>query len=229
MVVKLDKVVPFGRSLDEYTKIFSLSKTDLNRKILGVGDGPASFNVEATKIGTRITSIDPIYKFSASEIRQKFDEAAENIIGQIEATPNSWVWSYHKSPQDLKNNRIKAINKFIRDYDLGKQEGRYRIEELPKLSFQDREFDLALCSHFLFLYSDHYDYQFHCDAIAQMLRVSQEVRIFPLLTLMLQPSPYLDRIVKEFSDRGYKVSISQVEYELQKGGNKMLTILNSVE
>jgi hypothetical protein len=44
MVVKLDKVIPFGRSLDEYTKIFSLSKSDLNRKILGVGDGPASFN-----------------------------------------------------------------------------------------------------------------------------------------------------------------------------------------
>jgi hypothetical protein len=227
MVVKLDKVIPFGRSLDEYIKMFSLSKSDLNRKILGVGDGSASFNAEGTKMDAKITSIDPIYKFSATEIRQRFDEAVDDVISQIESKPNSWVWSYHKSPEDLKQNRIKAIEKFTQDYDLGKQEGRYKVEELPTLSFHDREFDLALCSHFLFLYSEHYNYQFHYDSIAQMLRVSREVRIFPLLTLMWQPSPYLDRIVEEFSDRGYKVSISQVEYELQPGGNKMLIMLNS--
>jgi hypothetical protein len=224
MVVKLDKVIPFGRSLDEYIKIFSLSKSDLDRKILGVGDGPASFNAEGTKVGANITSIDPIYKFSATEIRQRFDEVVNDVINQIKATPNSWSWSYHQSPENLKKNRIQAIEKFTQDYDLGKQEGRYQVEELPELSFQDREFDLAVCSHFLFLYSDHYDYQFHYDSIAEMLRVSREVRVFPLLTLTLQPSPYLDRIVKEFSDRGYKVSISPVEYELQKGGNRMLVI-----
>ena len=49
-----------------------------------------------------------------------------------------------------------------------------------------------------------------------------------ILTLMLPLSPHLERIVEEFSDRGYKVSISQVEYELQKGGNQMLVISNVV-
>jgi hypothetical protein len=57
-----------------------------------------------------------------------------------------------------------------------------------------------------------------------MLRVSQEVRIFPLLTLMLQRSPYLDRITQELQELGYTVSIVKVEYELQKGGNEMLWI-----
>jgi len=34
----------------------------------------------------------------------------------------------------------------------------------------------------------------------EMLRVSKEVRIFPLLTLMLQRSQHLDRVMQEFSD-----------------------------
>lgn len=95
---------------------------------------------------------------------------------------------------------------------------------MPKLNFKDNEFDLALCSHFLFLYSDFYDYGFHRDSILEMLRISQEVRIFPLLTLMLETSPYLDRIIQEFSNMGYKVNLIQVPYELQKGGNTMLSV-----
>ena len=60
MVVQLDEVVPFGRSLDEYKLMFDLSPKDLQQKILGVGDGPASFNAEGTKIGLEIVSVDPL-------------------------------------------------------------------------------------------------------------------------------------------------------------------------
>ncbi len=224
MAMKLEKVVPFGRSLDEYMKMFNLIKSDFNKRILGVGDGPASFNAEATKIGMNVTSIDPIYRFSSDEIQKIFDEVVNNIIDQVKASPDDWAWSYHKSPEDLKSNRIAAINEFISDYERGKLEQRYLIGELPQLHFQDQEFDIALCSHFLFLYSDHHDYQFHFDSIQEMLRVSPQVRIFPLLTLMLQRSPYLDRITQEFRELGYSVSIVKVGYELQKGGNEMLLI-----
>jgi hypothetical protein len=224
MAMKLEKVVPFGRSLEEYIKMFNLSDVDLQKRILGVGDGPASFNAQATKLGSKVTSIDPIYQFCKKEILTRFNEVVDNIIEQIKASPNDWVWSYHKSPDDLRNNRIKAIEAFFNDYDRGKQENRYQLGELPKLQFQDGQYELALCSHFLFLYSEHYDYQFHYDSILEMLRVSREVRIFPLLTLMLEPSPYCDRIVRELRDRGYIVKITKVEYELQKGGNEMLVI-----
>ncbi|MER3493234.1 MAG: SAM-dependent methyltransferase [Mastigocladus sp. ERB_26_2] len=224
MAMKLEKVVTFGRSLDEYVQMFNLTKSDLHKRILGVGDGPASFNAEATKIGVQVISIDPIYQFSSDEILKRFNEVVDNIIDQVKASPDDWIWSYHKSPEDLKWNRVQAINKFISDYEQGKQEKRYQIGELPKLNSQDKEYDLALCSHFLFLYSDHHNYQFHFDAIKEMLRVSQEVRIFPLLTLMLQRSPYLDRITQELQELGYTVSIVKVEYELQKGGNEMLWI-----
>jgi hypothetical protein len=232
MVMKLDKVVPFGRSLDEYLKMFNLSSEDLQQRILGVGDGPASFNAEGTAKRYNITSIDPIYQFDGAEIEQRFDAVVDNIIDQIIATPNDWVWSYHQNPQELKASRIKTLEIFLQDYQQGKQAGRYIAQELPKLDFADQTYDLALCSHFLFLYSAQCDPKgkrmlnrdFHVAAIQEMLRVSSEVRIFPLLTLMLETSPYLDFVIDKFSNLGYFVAIEKVPYELQPGGNQMLVI-----
>ncbi len=224
MVMFLDNVVPFGRSLDEYSKIFSLTPTDFSGKIVGIGDGPASFNAEGTRLGYQLTSVDPIYVFSGSQIKSRFDAVVDNIINQVKATPKDWVWSHHQSPDDLKNNRIKAMNAFLEDYEIGQQQGRYLVGEVPKLSFPDQSFSLALCSHFLFLYSDHFDYEFHLNSIKEMLRISAEVRIFPLLTLDLKRSPYLDSILRSLTEQGFSPSIQKVEYELQKGGNEMLVI-----
>jgi hypothetical protein len=224
MVMKLEGVVPFGRSFDEYQKMFSLSSMDLQLNILGIADGPASFNTEASKLGIKVTSIDPIYSFSGDEIKSRFDAVVDDIILQVKATPNDWNWSYHHCPDTLKESRQRSIELFLQDYELGKQECRYQIGELPRLDFKNDRFNLVLCSHFLFLYSEHYDWQFHLDAISELLRVSQEVRIFLLLTLMLEKSPYLDRIIEHFAALNYRVSIAPVEYELQKGANEMLVI-----
>jgi hypothetical protein len=113
---------------------------------------------------------------------------------------------------------------FIEDYEAGKIEERYLIGELPKLDINDQQYDIALCSHFLFLYSEQFDYKFHLAAILEMLRIAKEVRIFPLLTLAMDKSPYLERLLNELETRGYKTITEQVKYELQKGGNEMLRI-----
>ena len=81
-----------------------------------------------------------------------------------------------------------------------------------------------MCSHFLFLYSEQLDYNFHVSAIEEMLRVSNEVRIFPLLTLMQKVSPYLDDAIAHFDNLEYSTAIVKVPYELQPGANKMLVI-----
>lgn len=224
MPMILNTVVPFGRSMDEYIRMFSLTDADLNKKIIGVGDGPASFNAEMTRQGKSVISIDPVYQFSGDQILQRFNAVVDNIINQVKASPNDWVWNYHKSPDDLRRNRVKAIQEFLSDYDVGKQNNRYIIGELPQLPHNNQEFDLALCSHFLFLYSDHLDYKFHLQSVGEMLRVAKEIRIFPLLTLMLKPSQHLDGIIKYYSAKGYRVDIEKVEYGLQRGGNEMLKI-----
>jgi hypothetical protein len=226
MAMVLESVVPFGRSLSEYCHMFNLDAADLHRRIVGIGDGPASFNAEMTHQGKPVISIDPVYQFTGPEIRQRFDAVVDPIIDQIKATPNDWVWTYHKSPEDLRQRRIHAIDAFLADYDRGKAEARYVVGELPHLPWADGYFDLALCSHFLFLYSDHYDYDFHRRSLLEMLRISAEIRIFPLMTLALKPSPYVAPIIQELTRLGYRPTVETVPYELQVGGNQMLKIVN---
>ena len=67
----LDRVVPWGRSFDEYRRMFALTADDLQMRILGCGDGPSSFNAEATRAGSRVVSFDPIYRFSVPDIRER--------------------------------------------------------------------------------------------------------------------------------------------------------------
>lgn len=71
MPMQLEQVVPFGRSLDENRAIFSLSHDDLDKKIIGVADGPASFNAEMQVRENRVVSVDPLYAFSAAEMNDR--------------------------------------------------------------------------------------------------------------------------------------------------------------
>lgn len=224
MAMQLDQVVPFGRSLDEYQAMFALSPDDLNKKIVGVADGPASFNAEMQVMGKRVRSVDPLYTFSAAEIEQRFYAVVDGIIRQIRETPNDWAWTFHRSPEQLRERRVQVLTRFLADYERGKADGRYIIGELPRLDCSNTQFDLALCSHFLFLYSDHFTYEFHRAALFEMLRIASEVRVFPLLTLALKPSPYLAPLLEDLARAGYHHDIRTVPYELQRGGNQMLRI-----
>lgn len=224
MVMNLEKVVPFGRSLDEYIKMFNLTENDCQKTILSVADGPASFNAEGTKLGYNITSVDPLYIFSYQQIHKRFYDVIDDIIEQVENTPNDWVWSYHKSPQELRQNRERVISLFCEDYEQGKQENRYQVGELPQLKYKEYEYELGLISHFLFLYSEHFNQEFHVNSLDEMLRVCGEVRIFPLITLQNKTSPYLQFIIKYLEKKGYKCQIEKVFYQLQRGGNQMLRI-----
>ncbi len=227
MVMKLENIVPFGRSLDEYKNMFSLYDGDLGKNIIGVGDGPASFNAEMFALGKAVVSVDPLYIFRAEEIEKQFYSVVDNIISQVKATPDDWVWSNHRSPEHLKENRVNVLQRFVADFEEGKTEGRYIVGELPTLDFEDEEFQLALCSHFLFLYSDHLTYEFHRRSVLEMLRVASEVRVFPLLTLLLKMSPYVQPLIEELKSEGFVVCVEKVGYELQKGGNEMLRIQKS--
>jgi len=223
--VKLENVVPWGRNLEEYQNMFQLSQKDLQSKILGCGDGPSSFNFEVTKLNGNITSIDPIYQFTKDEIEQRIDETSSVVSKQLQQNQNDFVWKNIRSVDELVDIRLTAMSSFIEDYDKGKKEKRYIHQELPKLSFQDDSFELVLSSHFLFLYSEHFDLQFHIDAILEMCRVSKdEVKIFPLLDLKNQKSEYLVPILEILKNRGFETKIIKTGYEFQKGADELLSI-----
>jgi hypothetical protein len=74
MAITYDSVKPWGRRFSEYVGMFALAPQDLQGRILGCGDGPASFNAEATAMGHQIISVDPIYSLSAAQIEQRIHE-----------------------------------------------------------------------------------------------------------------------------------------------------------
>ena len=222
--MKLENVVPWGRNLKEYKEMGLFSDNDKNKKILGCGDGPASVNKNLTQMGVDITSIDPIYQFTKEQITQRIDATSSVISEQLRLHSEDFVWKNIKDVDELISLRLHAMEEFLDDYELGKKEGRYQHQELPTLTFKDKAFDLAWSSHFLFLYSEHFDGQFHIDAIKEMLRVAKEVRIFPLLDLKNNLSKHLDLVLQYLEKNGYFYEIIQSNYEFQRGATEVLKI-----
>lgn len=183
----LANVVPWGQSFAEYQAMFGLSADDLTKRILGCGDGPASFNAEATQQGA-----------------------------------DGYIWDSLSSVEALGRVRMQAMTAFLADFDAGCQQGRYLPASLPSLPFPDSGFDLALCSHYLFLYSDHVDELAHLSSMRELCRVASEVRVFPVISLDGETSRHLDSVMTALAADGFDVSLQAVSYRFQKGATEML-------
>ncbi|MCX6046645.1 MAG: SAM-dependent methyltransferase [Chloroflexi bacterium] len=224
MAFKYENVVPWGRNFDEYRRMFDLQPADLSKRIIGCGDGPASFNTIANQRGGHVTSVDPIYVLTKAEIEKRIEETYQTVISQTEQNQEKFRWDQIRSVAELGQIRMEAMRVFLASYDAGKANNVYIPGTLPVLPFQDDTFELALCSHFLFLYSDHLSSIFHVEAIQEMLRIAQEVRIFPLLDVNAQRSIHLDSVLTAFQDKS--LEIRKVDYEFQIGGNEVLIVKN---
>lgn len=225
MSFKLTQVVPWGRSLAEYRKFFNLSDEDLDKRILSVGDGPAGVNAELKILGKKYISYDPIYIFSKEQIQQRIKETYNIIQQETKENYKNFIWKEYENPEELFEIRMKAMSIFLEDFEQGKNEGRYISGELPNLSFANNEFDLVICSHFLFLYTEHFSLKNHLKSIKEMLRVGNEIRIFPLLDLDTKPSVFLKPVIEEMEKMDYLCCIEKVNYEFQVNGNEMLKII----
>lgn len=224
MGFKLEKVIPWGRSLDEYIAMFHLTASDRQSTILDCAGGPASFNAEMTRQGNKVISCDPIYQFTADEIASRIQECYQTVVDGTKANLNCYNWTDIESPEQLGEVRMIAMQQFLEDLPLGIQESRYVTAELPLLPFNQHQFDLALCSHFLFTYADHLSAEFHLASILEMCRIAQEVRIFPLIKISGEPVSLLPELIEELAAKGYTGEIKEVCYEFQNSGNQMLRV-----
>jgi len=203
--------------------MFSLSDSDLEKSILGCADGPACFNAELFARGGNVVSADPVYQFDSSQIRSRIDQVYPQIIAQLTKNKSDYIWGKIASIEALAETRMNAMNKFLSDYEAGKASGRYINASLPVLPFADTEFKLALCSHYLFLYSEHIDQQQHISSMRELCRVASEVRVYPLITIgNNKTSPHLEAVISDLKASGISVELVPVEYEFQKGATGML-------
>ncbi len=235
MPFELETIVPWGRSFDEYCQMFGLSESNLSepnlsepesRRILGCGDGPASFNAEATRRGYSVTSCDPLYRFSAADIEARIQTTYDKVMQQVTANQDAYRWQTLRSPAHLGEVRMAAMREFLEDYEKGKAQGRYLDAQLPQLPF-GRQFDLALSSHLLFTYTAQLSAEFHLASILELCRVATEVRIFPLVDLAGCASAYVEPITSALQRRGYAVAQVETAYEFQKGARTLMLVSTS--
>jgi hypothetical protein len=227
MSFSLKQIVPWGRSFEEYVAMFSLSREDLGQRIVGCGDGPAAFNARLTRRGGRVLSVDPLYCFSADDVHRRIRETYADVMTQTRENRHEFIWKSIASVEELGRIRLAAMEEFLSDFPPGKAQGRYVAGALPGLPFADGEFEMALCSHLLFLYSEHLSEEFHVASIMELCRIASEVRIFPLLEMGSTVSRHLDGVTRILRDRGYAVAVVPVDYEFQRGGNRMMLVRNN--
>jgi hypothetical protein len=145
----------------------------------------------------------------------------------VKQAQHHYVWREFGDPDDLGRVRLAAMETFLADYTAGRAEGRYIEGSLPHLDFTDCQFDLALCSHLLFLYSEQLGRDFHLAAVQELLRVAHEVRIFPLLALGGAPSPHVEPVMALAAAHGVHAELRTVGYEFMIGGNQMLRLVHT--
>ena len=224
MAFTLDKVVPWGRSFGEYARMFALTGVDLVGRVLDCGGRPASFGAETAGRGGSVVACDPLYQFGGGEIRQRVDTVYPEMMEQARRNHDDFVWEVFATVEALGAARMAAMEIFLADYEDGKRAGRYVAAALPGLPFADGAFDLALCSHLLFVYTEQLTEAFHVAAIREMVRVAGEARVFPLIALGSVPSRHVESVTRALASAGLDVSIEKVDYEFPRGGDEMMRV-----
>lgn len=220
--LQLDRVVLLGRTYDEYTRYFALDMEQWRgKKILDVAAGVSSFRAEANALGYDVTAADRIYGLSPEEIAPRCAKDLNHVIDSVHGL-SVYRWdNFYESPARLRGLRERACKTFLADYT--QHPARYVHTELPRLPFEDQQFDLTLVSYLLFVYEDQLTYEFHKESIAEIMRVTRgEARIYPLVTFEAEPCVYQARIAEDLPE--YRFKVTRTEFEFLKNSNSYLRV-----
>ncbi|MCL1699586.1 SAM-dependent methyltransferase [Lysinibacillus sp. Bpr_S20] len=220
----LERIVFIGRTFEEYLNMFSLSEKELHgKKILDCPAGACSFTAIGNKSGFDVTACDIAYYHSGEDLKNKGLQDIEHTAEHLQKVQSNYKWAYFKDIEGLKHNRLRAL--YDCTNDMKEFNERYIPVTLPSLPFENEEFDMLLSAHFLFMYSDRLDYQFHLDTLNELLRITkEEIRIFPLVDLEGKRYKHLEQLISYLNNSGCTVEEVNVPYEFQINANSMLII-----
>ncbi|ULT59477.1 class I SAM-dependent methyltransferase [Neobacillus drentensis] len=220
----LERIIFIGRTFEEYLDMFSLSVAELKgKRILDCPAGACSFTAVGNALGLNITAADIAYYHSNEDLYVKGIQDVEHAMEQMEIAKTNFIWDYFNDIEGLRKHRLRALNHCAKD--MRQSSERYVPVTLPSLPFKDGEFDVLLSAHFLFMYADRLDYEFHINTLDELLRVTkEEIRIFPLVDLEGKRYEHLDKIISYLTETGCSVEEVKVPYEFQVNANSMLKI-----
>ncbi len=216
-------VPPWGRNAAEYEAFFGLHDVVPDARVLDCAAGPASFAAEWGTRGHHVVAADPIYGRSAFEIAADFEPTAVRMLEGMRAARERFRWDFYGSPEEVVERRRRALTAFLADRQAPERRASYVAARLPTLPFRTDAFDLVLCSHMLFLYSETVGFEMHLASLRELLRVGREVRVFPLLDMDGRPSGHLEAVRTLLADDAMSEIVS-VPFEFQRGGGSMLRL-----
>ncbi|NMO97150.1 SAM-dependent methyltransferase [Paenibacillus lemnae] len=221
---ELERIIFIGRTFEEYMQMFDLQHEDLEGKsILDCPSGACSFTAVGGQQGLDIMSCDIAYDHAPDDLETKGLAGIAHALDTMEDAKDLFLWDFYGDVQGLGKHRYSALEHCIRD--MKNRPERYVPAVLPSLPFQDKRFDLIVSAHFLFMYGDRLDLDFHRKTVNELIRVaSHEVRIFPLVDLTGTRCEYVDMLKSELSAAGLQVEERVVPYEFLRHANSMLVI-----
>lgn len=222
----LDRVVFYGRTLQEYQLIFSFDHDDYaGLKILDCPAGASSFTAEARHLGVDAVAADPMFGKPAIELSRKGQEDIGHVMDGVSKSPGLFNWSFYPTPEVLRSYRMTALRRFSHDYATPGSSEMYVNAALPSLPFDDGSFDIVLSGHFLFTYSDMFDHDFHLKSLMELVRVSRcEARVYPVVGRDGCKPEFFDALLSSLAKNGVKSELIPSRFEFQKSGNQILRL-----
>jgi SAM-dependent methyltransferase len=209
-----------SRSATEYRAMFGLAAPDGAASILDCCAGGSSF---AAETGGRVVAMDPAYALPHADLAVQVRASLGDTNQIIDANSGHFDWTWYGDPARRTRLRVAAARSFLAD--LRARPGRYLAGALPRLPLAPASFDLVLCSHLLFTWSDRLDADWHRRALAELVRVAREVRVFPLVVQGTgAPVPFLPQLRAGLAAAGHRSRVATVPYRFQRGADQMLII-----
>lgn len=186
--------------------------------------GGSGFVAEAVARGTDAVAADPAYEMTDGDLADLVHRSQHAGTGIVDEHPDRFVWHWYGSKERRDEMRATATESFLAD--RRRHAERYVAASLPELPFEDHRFDLALCSHLLFTWSNQLDADWHLAALRELARVARgEIRVFPLVGQGPgEPVPFLDDVRRRLDENGLPSETRQVPYEFQRDADRMLVI-----
>jgi hypothetical protein len=216
------------RSFTEYEKMFVLEQEILEQGvILDIAAGASSFTATIKSKGIIAHAVDPLYNKSIAEMAEHGRNEIIISTEKLAKLTETYDWSFYGNIASHRENRLSSLDVFMEDYAKANAQDTYHPSALPELPFETNTFTLVLCSHFLFLYQEQFDYTFHLNAIMEMYRVCNvggQIRIYPVYDLKGQPYSYLEHLINHMKQLGAAVELRTSQLPFLPGSTHFLNI-----
>ena len=229
--IRFESVAFYGRTLEEYERFFNFQAGGWEgKRVLDCHARSSSFVAEGIRRGIKTQAVDPMYDRAEESLEQLGRADMEVVLAKTMSRPELYNFDHMKNFDHVRTLRERALDTFVRDFSAGRAQGRYVAGQLANLPFNDATFDVVLNNHYLFLYADHFDYDFILDSCREMARVCDlnrggDVRLYPLLGHNARPYRHLQKLrIDLFNQDGISAEVVEIPFQYLKGGNQMLIL-----